>query len=146
LKNNAVLILPIIKEAKTIINPNLLEKYKEYKFTKKNTKQFIDNTKKILELNKKGLELGFEIGSLVYSLILRIRALLMIELMMNNKLYSKALLFDYLENNNISKNKIEELYRIYNSEKNNIKVKESDVITKKDIEKLLAIAEKLIKG
>src|SRR3989338_1304513 len=30
LKNNAVLILPIIKEAKTIINPDSLRGYKEY--------------------------------------------------------------------------------------------------------------------
>ena len=145
LNNNAVLILPIIKEAKTIINPNVLEKYKEYRFTKNNTKNFINSSKRILELNKKGLGLGFETGSLVYSLILRIRGLLMIKLMLNHRLYSKATLFNHLENNNFEKNEIEELYRIYNSEKNNIKVKESDIITKTDIEKLLSIAEKLLK-
>tara|TARA_B100001971_G_C18195204_1_gene541038 strand:- start:715 stop:1491 length:777 start_codon:yes stop_codon:yes gene_type:complete len=145
LKNNAVLILPIIKEAKTIINPNLLEKYKNYKFTKNNTKNFINSSKKLLELNKKGLELDFEIGSLVYSLILRIRGLLMIKLMLNNKLYSKSLLFQYLENNKFIKNKIDELYKIYNSEKNDIKVKESDIVTKADVGKLLMIAEKLLK-
>lgn len=145
LKTNAVLILPIIKEAKTIINPHLLEKYSKSKFTKKNIKKFIDDTKKILELNKKGLKLDFEIGSIVYSLILRIRGLLMIKLMTNNKLYSKSLLFDYLENNNLSKDKIEELYKIYSNEKNNIKVKESKIILDMDINKLLNIAERLLK-
>src|SRR3989338_249373 len=97
LKNNAVLILPIIKEAKTIINPDSLRGYKEYKFTEKNTKQFLNDTKKILELNKKGLELDFEVGSLVYSLILRIRGLLMVKLMLNDVLYSKTLLLNYFE-------------------------------------------------
>lgn len=145
LKNNAVLILPIIKEAKTIINPDLLKKYKEYKFTKKNIKNFIISSKRILILNKKGLELDFEVGSLVYSLILRIRGLLMIKLMMKNKLYSKSLLFNYLENNDIGKNKIEELYRIYTNERNNVRIKESDIIKKADIEKLLVIVEKLLK-
>ena len=136
LRSNAVLILPIIKEAKTIINPNLLNKYKNYKFTNKNTKSFINSCIEVLKLNKKGLELDFEIGSLVYSLILRIRGLLIIKLMLNNKLYSKSLLFNHLENNNISKNKSRELYKIYTEERNNDKVKKSDIITKTDIEKL----------
>ena len=144
LNNNAVLILPIIKEAKTIINPDLLNKHENYKFTKNNTKNFINSSKRILELNKKGLDLDFETGSLVYSLILRIRGLLMIKLMLNNKLYSKSLLFHYLENN-FERDKIDELYKIYNSEKNDIKVKESNIITKADMGRLLTIAGKLLK-
>ena len=145
LKNNALLILPIIKEAKTIINPDLLKKYREYQFTKKNTKQFIDSSIKVLQLNKKGLELDFEIGSLVYSLILRIRGLLMIKLIMSNNLYSKLSLFNYLESNNLPKNKIEELHGIYSSERNDIKVQKSSIIRGTDIRKLLDIDEKLIK-
>ncbi|MBS3101097.1 nucleotidyltransferase domain-containing protein [Candidatus Woesearchaeota archaeon] len=145
LGTNAVLILPIIKEAKTIINPDLLEKYKGYAFTKKNTKDFVDGSIGILELNKKGLELDFEIGSLVYSLILRIRGLLMIKVIINKASYSKSLLFDYLENYNFSKEKIEELYKIYSSERDNTKVKESWIITKEDIRKLIIVAENLLK-
>lgn len=145
LKSNAVLILPIIKEAKTIINPNLLEKYKKLKFTRKNTKMFIDGTFKALKLNKRGFELNFEIGSLVYSLILRIRGLLMIKLMLNDKLYSKKSLFSFLENNNLKKDKIEELYRIYCSERDDIKIKESKIISKVEIEKLIVIVENLLK-
>ena len=110
LEHNAVLILPIIKEAKTIINPNLLEKYGKQRFTKKNTEQFLASTKKILELNQKGLKLEFEIGSLIYSLMLRIRGLLMIKVSCINQLYSKSLLLVYLRNNNMPKEKIEELY------------------------------------
>lgn len=144
LENNAVLTLPIIKEAKTIINPVLLEKYKENKFTRENSKSFLDSTAKILELNKMGLELKFEIGSLVYSLILRTRGLLMISLMLHNRLYSKSALFSYLEDNGISQNKVEEFYAVYSKEKNNIKIKGSAVISKEDIAKLLAIAEKLL--
>ena len=146
LDTNAVLILPIIKEAKTIINPELLEKYKEFKFTKKNTKQFLDDTIKILKLNKKGVELDFETGSIVYSLMLRIRGLLMIKLMMDNKLYTKSALFEYLEDNTITKDKIEELYRIYSKERNNIKVRGSNIIIKEHIIKLIDISEKLLKN
>ena len=145
LSTNAVLILPIIKEAKTIINPDLLEKYKEYKFTKKNTKDFVDGSIGILELNKNGLELDFEIGSLVYSLILRIRGLLMIKAIINKTSYSKSLLFDYLENYSFSNEKIEELYKIYSNERNNMRVRKNEFVNKNDIIKLIVIAENLLK-
>ena len=145
LKNNAVLLLPIVKEARTIINPGLLEKYKEYKFTNNNTKWFIDSSMHVLELNKKGLDLNFEIGSIVYSLMLRIRGLLMIKLMLNYKLYSKVSLFSYLKSNEFSQDKIEELYKIYSNERNNIKVSESEIIRKEDILKLLSVAKGLLR-
>lgn len=145
LRNNAVLILPIIKEAKTIINPDLLEKYKEYKFTKNNTKWFIDNSAHVLELNEKGIDLNFEIGSLVYSLMLRIRGLLMIKLMLSNKTYSRASLFSCLKDSKFSQDKIEEFYKIYSREREGIKVIESETITEEDISKLLVIAKNLLK-
>lgn len=145
LKSNAILVVPIIREAKTIINPELLEKYAKCRFTKKNTKLFMDSSKRILELNKKGLELGFEIGSLAYSLMLRIRGLLMIKLLLDGKPYSKASLFAYLENKSVPKNKIEELHRIYSKEKNGVRVSESNIIKKYDIAKLLIIAGGLLK-
>ncbi len=145
LNNNAVLVLPIIKEAKIIINPGLLEKYKGYKFKNKNTRWFINNTMRALELNKKGLELNFEIGSMVYSLMLRIRGLLMIKIMLNNTLYSKAALFSYLEGSEFAQNKIKEFYKIYSRERIGIRVFESEIITKDDISKLLFIAKNLLK-
>ena len=144
LENNAVLLLPIIQEAKTIINPDLLKIYKECRFTVKNTKTFMESTTRILELNKKGLELDFDIGSLVYSLILRIRSLLMIKLMLSGVQYSKPMLFSFLRNNGFPNDKIEELYRIYSSERSNDKVKESDKLKKEDISKLLNTAKILL--
>lgn len=145
LKNDAVLILPIIKEAKAVINPVLLEKYRQNKFTKKNTKLFIDDCKEVLALNKKGIDLGFEVGSLVYSLMLRIRGLLMIKLMLNGRLYSKSLLFNYLKQSGFSNDEVEELYKIYSSERNNVKITKNNIITKTHIADLLAIAQGLLK-
>ena len=69
----------------------------------------------------------------------------MIKLVLNNSLYSKASLFDYLEGNNFEKNKIEELYRIYRSERDGNKVQNSNIIAKADIEKLLLVYERLLK-
>lgn len=144
LNHNAVLMLPIIREAITIINPSLLEEYKKIKFTKKNTGQFLKKSEKIFEVNKKGLELNFETGSLAYSLISRIKALLMIKLLTHNKQYSKAMLFNYLEKS-FPKNKIIELYKIYSNEQDNVKIRESKLITKTDLGKLLIREKELIK-
>ena len=69
----------------------------------------------------------------------------MIKLVLNNSLYSKASLFNYLESNNFEKNKIEELYRIYRSERDGNKVQNSNIIAKADIEKLLLVYERLLK-
>lgn len=144
LKTNAVLILPILREAKTIINPVLLNGYKEYKFTRSNIKFFVDSCKKVLELNKKGLELEFEIGSIIYSLMLRIRSLLMIKIISNNLPYSKTQLSSYLERNGLTQEKIQELYRIYSNERNGGRIKKSDSITKEDIQKLILIVENML--
>ena len=145
LNKNPILVLPIIKDAKTIINPDLLEKYKEFEFTKNNTKYFIDSSMQILELNKKGAELGFELGSLVYSLILRIRGLLIIKLMIEDKSYSKACLLNFLEKNYLSKDKSAELYEIYSKERSNLKIRESKIINKEDVKKLIVTMEKLLR-
>lgn len=143
LRNNAVLILPILEEAKPILNSGLLEKYRGMTFTKRNTEYFIRDTGRILKINQKGLELDFEIGSLVYSLILRIRGLLMIKLMFGNKTYSKSALFGFLSSK-FEKGRANALYAIYTSEKNSVRVRESNIISKEDAKILLAMANGLL--
>ncbi|MBI2107146.1 nucleotidyltransferase domain-containing protein [Candidatus Woesearchaeota archaeon] len=143
LEENAVLVIPLLREAETIINPRLLEKYKECKFTKNNIKPFLESCKDVIKLNKRGIELGFDVGSIVYSLILRIRALFMIQEIIANKPYSKSSFFDFLKRNEI--NNVNELYSIYSREREGFKVKESNGVKKDDLVRLLVIAENMIK-
>lgn len=145
LKYDAVLILPIIKEAKPIINPQWIEPYKKYKFTKKNTKEFIEACERIVKINKEGFRLDvFDIGTLVYSLILRIRGLLMIDLEIRNEKYSKSELFNYLENK-FSRKKILELYDIYSKTRENNNYKTDDrAINKIEIKKLIELNEEIL--
>ena len=144
LEHNAILLLPILKEAKTIVNPGLLEAYKGCRFTRRNTRLFVDDSRRILALNKKGLDLNFEIGSLVYSLMLRIRGLVIIKRILNDQLYSKASLFSYLRGHGFSSQKIGEFYHIYSEERDGRRVVESETITRDDVAKLVSIAEKLL--
>lgn len=143
LDENAVLVIPLLKEAKTIINPMLLEKYKSCKFTKKNIKSFLESCKDVINLNKKGIELDFDVGSIVYSLILRIRALFMIKEIMKNKPYSKSSFFEFLVNKGIKN--VEEVYNVYSKERDGFKVKESKVVKKEDLLRLLNLADNMLK-
>ena len=70
----------------------------------------------------------------------------MIKLMLNNILYSKSYLFSSLEGNNLSKDKVGELYKIYGNEKESIRVRKSDMIKREDIGKLINISEKLLEN
>ena len=144
LERNPILILPIIQESKAILNATLIEQYKKYKLTKQNTQKFREESKKTLEIVKDGLNQDFEIGSLVYSLILRIRGLLIISLSKKEKQYSKSELFKYLKNKGLTQEKIEEFYSIHSKEKKGMKVRESK-LTKQAIEQLIKIEEGLLK-
>ena len=144
LKENPILIIPILKESKSVLNSQLIEKYQSFQLTKQNTKKFIETSKKNLEIVKDGLNNNFEIGSLVYSLILRIRGLLIISLSKKEKQYSKSELFNYLKNKGLTHEKIEEIYSIHSKEKKGMKVRESN-LTKKDVEQLIKIEEGLLK-
>lgn len=145
IKYDAILILPIIKDVKPIINAQLIEDYKKYKFTKKNTKEFIEACERMISINKKGFELGaLDVNTIIYSLILRIRGLLMIELWIKNKGYSKSELFNYLENK-LQKEKILELYKIYSKERDNTRYKiDAKIINRNDIDKLIKLNEILL--
>ena len=144
LRKNAVLILPILKEARAIINAEFLDTYNEYSFTKQNTKAFIEESERILALNKKGLALDFELGSLVYSMILRVRGLLIISLLNNNESYATARLHGYLYDHGFPQEVVEELYRIYGLEREGKHIQESSVITKETLEKLYHVASHLL--
>ncbi|HLC58014.1 MAG TPA: DUF2080 family transposase-associated protein [Candidatus Nanoarchaeia archaeon] len=138
-----VLILPIIREAITIINPEPLSQYKSLNLTKANTQYFIKDCKAILATQKKGTELAIGTGSLVYSLILRLRSLYIIKTW-SQKQYTKSGFLNFLEKT-FNKNEVDELYQIYSSERAGLQIKTSNIIKKEHLQKLLIIMEKLIR-
>ena len=110
----------------------LLERYKDYKFTRENTKEFLEACERIIKINKQSLELNLGIGAMIYSLILRVRGLLILDLFLRNNSYSKANLFNYLEKE-ISKEKVIELYSIYTKVRNKgVNIENSEIIKKED--------------
>ena len=93
LEKNILPLLPMIKEAKPIFNPLLIEQYKKTRFTKKNLDFHIKTTKSALKINKGIIKLDKELkskcsDSVAYSLILRLRGVYILECLIKDKLWS----------------------------------------------------------
>jgi predicted nucleotidyltransferase len=120
LENNVLPILPMLREAKIFLNEELIENYKKTFLTKKNLKWHVETTKSALELNKKAIELHLEENksisdNIVYSLILRLREIYLVECLINNKKYTTK---NFLKLLRQLTNSVE-MYKSYICSKNN---------------------------
>ncbi|MBU4069729.1 MAG: nucleotidyltransferase domain-containing protein [Nanoarchaeota archaeon] len=87
LKNNILPILPMLREAKVLLNESLILGYKKTLLTKKNLRWHFETTKSAMKMNKAVLEIGGKMISdnIIYSLILRLRELYIVDCLMHNK-------------------------------------------------------------
>ncbi len=144
LETNLLPLLPMLKEAKSIINEMLIEKYKETPLTKKNLKWHIETTKSAMRVIKKSIELSKEMkikegdGS-AYSLILRLRGVYIVDCLKKDKLWSKREFLSLIKEIAGSLNAYEGYLRI----KADKKVKEELKI--EEAEKLIGYINKKIK-
>lgn len=93
LKNNILPILPMLREAKVLLNENLILNYKKTLLTKKNLRWHFETTKSAMKMNKAAIELDKECISntgdaTVYSLILRLRSVYIVDCLRKNKKWS----------------------------------------------------------
>ncbi len=144
LENNIIPLLPMIKEAKPLINKDLIEKYKETKLTKKNLKGHIELTKSALKVNRASIDLDKEMDSLcddstAYSLILRLREGYIVDCLMKNKLWSNKELLKIIKKITGST----KAYEGYLRAKENKKIEEE--LPREEAEKLLNYVNKKIK-
>ena len=114
LKRNILPLLPMIMEAKAIMNKELLEKYKNTKINKKNTWWIIDLTKSSRKICKIAIEISKEDNKnisdgVVYSLILGLRTIYILDCLKKNKIPTSKGLKDLI----IQLVKTEEPYSAY---------------------------------
>ncbi len=122
LRKNILPLLPMIIEAKTIINSNLLNKYRSLKLDKENLKFHFETTNSVLNIIKSAIELCKIKGekcpdSVAYSLILRLRETYIIDCLINKKIWTNKwliLLIRKLSGNDAA-------YKAYTRVKNNEK-------------------------
>ncbi|MBS3090175.1 nucleotidyltransferase domain-containing protein [Candidatus Pacearchaeota archaeon] len=94
LSENALPILPMIKEAQAIINGDLIKEYAKWNLNKKNLKWHIKTTKSAMKIVEKFIELEEDkktgrhkiSDNIAYSLILRLREVHIVDCMAKNKI------------------------------------------------------------
>lgn len=140
LKNNPLMILPRLIEAKPITNLGLLDKFKEIKISKELFKDFIKDTERIIKINEELIDLEdsskkyLESNELIYSLLLRLRGIYLIKCILYRKKYSNLHFLNFLKKS-VGKDylNVYDVYRLIKEGKEtNIKLS-------------LKVAEKLIK-
>jgi len=146
LKNNAVMILPILKECIPIINGDLISKYKTQKLTKQNTKWYLDTTKTSLNIareliKQKDIE---GISNIVYPLVMRIKGLYLMQQLINSKKYSTKNLENYLYRKSLSKEKIWQFLKMYRENRDKKQISKHS-LNYTDVKLLYIIAISLFK-
>lgn len=145
LKENAIPIVPMLKEAKTVMNSWLIEKFKNVKLNKKNLKFHIETTKSALKVIKNAVEIAKlkkekVSDNVAYSLILRMREAYIVDCLIKNRKWSKKEFLELVRKIAGSVGAYESYERIKNEEKEqkNLKLEEAEKIynyIKKEIEK-----------
>ena len=143
INNNAVLILPILRESKPLLNQQLIEGYKKQRLTKKNTRWYIETTESSLNLAKDWIadKDANSMPNIVYPLILRLRGLSLIKSLIYNTNYSNKGIINYLVKKGISANKAEQFYKVYREHRDN-KAISKNYLNYKDIERLYSIVHR----
>ena len=138
IKIEPLIFYSMLAEAKTIINPKLLEELrKKYKPRLLDFKEFLESCKRVIEINKKFLDMDKKIGeytsgeAVPYSLILRLRGTFIIHSLLKEKKYSHIDFKKWIKKN-LAEIDFERVYRAYliskAEKKEKIKVKASDLI------------------
>jgi predicted nucleotidyltransferase len=153
---NPIMMYSIFREAIPIINQDYLEKLRKIKINPKFFKQFIYSTKESIKSSEEIIELDKKTGktasnSIIYSLILRLRGVFIINQLLADKIYSNELFKKWITNNcKINYSKIYEVYRIVRAEKeikDKIFIGEAEILIrflKEELKKLeLIMSEKL---
>jgi len=101
MKENIMPLLPMIKEAKPILNEGLINEYKEIKPNKENLKWIIEITKSSKKLNEQAIKLSKELkenisDGIIYSIILGLRSIYTINCLKDNKIPTKKGLMNLL--------------------------------------------------
>ena len=140
LKQDLFPIGQMIKEAKPLINSSYLNSI-DIIVTKKNVKWYIDTTNKKLKLLKNLIKKSDEKvnNRIIYTLILRIRTLHIIQKLINNENYSKEDFISLIEKIS-SRNSYESYLEVKNE------LKETNKITKKEAEELYNYLEKQLES
>ncbi len=147
LKKNPVMIYPRLKEARAILNKDLLKDLLKVKINYNNVRDFIEDCKRAVKINKGFIDFDREVGNnldssgVLYSLVLRLRGIYFIGLMFSGGGYSNRKFLKWLrDGTGLPAEEVDRIYEIYRKTKADAKA--GDVFSVEVGEKLLGLLER----
>lgn len=127
-KLNPILFYSMLQETIPILNSSYFEKLRREKINLRYFKDFLKDTKSSIKSNKELMEMDRKLKnkdaseSVIYSLLLRLRGIFIINLLLNGKKYSKEVFREWLVKN--SGADYSKVYKIYRAVRDNKKIEE----------------------
>jgi len=145
LEKNILPLLPMIREARPLLNSMAHDDYKDIKFTQENTKFHIETTNSALEVIDKSIGLAELEGrglseNIIYSLVLRLREVYIVDCLKYKKIATIKEFVSLIKKLTGS----DKTYRLYLNVKNN-KEKSNEQINTKEAKKIQDYITKKIK-
>lgn len=138
------LIIPRLREAKVILNTQLLEELTGYPISKKSFKNFAEDTKRMIKMDREFIELDKLEGedlkskSVIYSMILRLRGIFLIKCILKKEKYSKKNFKKWVLRT-LDEKEFEKSYRVYKALRDGKKEQEKiQIETARKLGKFLA--------
>jgi predicted nucleotidyltransferase len=120
MKYHPELVIPRIREAKVILNPQLLEELNSYQINKKSFKKFVEDTKRIIKIDNEFIKLdeldgtNLKSKAIIYSIILRLRGIFLIKCILKKEKYSKKS-FKKFVLGSLNEKEFQNVYEMYKS-------------------------------
>ncbi len=145
LKNHPLFIYPILRESRPLLNSFLLEELKNLKIDIKKFNWDFEDIKRIIRIIESFVALDEKdiVPAHIYSLIMRVRILHLIECIIENKEYANSSVYAILENRGLKKELIVKFFKIYRNIRDD---KEEEInINKEEINSLIDILKNYLK-
>lgn len=141
LREDPIQLWPIISECIPIVNEAYLQELKKTEIKAQKYLDFILETKKKLGAYRQMIQDERHLGAVIYSLVLRLRSIYLINLLMRGGRYSNAGFQEYMTEAGIERESAENVCRIYRNVRDNKPLPEK-IITLNEILQLLEVVEK----
>ena len=136
---NPVGFYSMVRDAVPIMNESLLEKLREFRLDPEHTKGYYEDVKKSLSFVRE-IELEGDLYAVVYSLILRLKGMYVIQL--GDREYLRKDLEDFIESRGMNKDRFRRLYGIYRAKRDDRAIDYE--ISQADVRKLYRLTERVL--
>ncbi|MFH1054761.1 MAG: nucleotidyltransferase domain-containing protein [Candidatus Altiarchaeota archaeon] len=113
LSNDPIQLTPILSEAEALINGPYLQTLRERKIDQRGYLKLVKDTSRILKENRELIKGRKRIGAVIYSLLIRLKAVYLARMLLSGGKYANKDFKDYVLPKGLSEKAYEGLYTVY---------------------------------